>query len=741
MICKISDNGITLSSQMLKFAMGCLLVIVIFFAIWWFFFHNASERTAEQNMARLYNAVELACTAPGETISVENFNLPQDFLLKLPESLGTDPYFYVYYEKFPPDPPYEFGTGVPETFMSVMAPWTEDMPWSSNIMTTALLDMGSLGLDVYNTKGLKDMAGSAKRKILDYWNKALNSEELAEFRDIIQAINAGGEKVSQIYGFTVKEGKLLLKSGKYLIGAAAAGTAACLYFFRDKTLGECALIAAGGTGAAYATYRIFPRAYKAVKDYVISSGIKLAKSDIEEVAMGLENRGDWQTLLDELENLGLVERIYNPDGTLEMITFKDGAYRNALEEYWNEQGRQDLINGYMKFEQENGVLTRIRLLPTEFKDYLKRKIINPIENSLNSLLGPVFDKEMGGSYGIYVFGHDASIYLNPGDVDYVEKAGIWQTIIKNANDLGRDIPVDYNDVDAVTKWVQENGANLEKQGGLGKMLLMSAGSDISVLLSGTEGDIGRNIGDYFSKAAKDSQESARLADLMTLKEFRISENIQQAVQKISQSPVGYSLLRIQDIYTPLGATYWDKQISFYSTGTACGERELCLQMGFYVRRYQLPSSCDDVTNVVLERSSVVASNPNFYLVSPCVADLTVRKEGDTIYIKPKLCPNKNPNYCFASGSLVNWYVGLETAGFWSNCISTGVCAVFEAVPEGGLSLRAVAQSCLGVGGGWPSECSLLGDFFKLTFDLAREGIINYPYVPEWIQDERGSQEC
>ena len=82
-----------------------------------------------------------------------------------------------------------------------------------------------------------------------------------------------------------------------------------------------------------------------------------------------------------------------------------------------------------------------------------------------------------------------------------------------------------------------------------------------------------------------------------------------------------------------------------------------------------------IDKIKLERTSTthVGDNPDFYLVSPCFAQVTVTKQADTIYLQPRLCKNHRfqdmPNYCFATANAVDFYVSSETSSFVTSILS------------------------------------------------------------------------
>jgi hypothetical protein len=229
------------------------------------------------------------------------------------------------------------------------------------------------------------------------------------------------------------------------------------------------------------------------------------------------------------------------------------------------------------------------------------------------------------------------------------------------------------------------------------------------------------------------------------KEYRIADK----VKKYGRGSLGYAFLRVQDLYTPAGMTYLDKMASSYTfTGTYCEDGEICLQMGYYVRKYPLPESCEEkgITQIKLKRDSIVSKDPRFYLVSPCFSHLDISKQGDTVYIEPKMCEELpqgfegSPNYCYATAGTVNFYVGTETVSFFADCITTAVCAAVTAPATAGFTVLDAIKACTSIN--IPSgPCGWLGQAFQLAIDVGREMIVTYPYVPEFIQDTTWGGAC
>lgn len=724
-------KGLTISAQMLKFLAGLLIAIGIGFAIYLFLFQNYYENLADQNFAKLYNGIRIACESGNARV---NFELPQKQILLPFTTLGEDPYFYVYYEKFPPDPPYRFGADIPQTIEAVFIPWSEDLPWSSNLLTTATIDMLALGVDIFNIKGVSKGVKEAGKKL---WNKVLSIEEIQELKEAFDALDKGLSKIYKGGKIVIEKGKLVVEIGtkeiKYLAGAAAIGTVACMYF-TDKTLGECAILATGVYATIRISYKVIPKIYDAIDEVFTEKKIRDVLEALDELR---SPTGSMVTSIDEFIEQ-TAEGIEVHGKTVKLFDIVDGEYivtdpdyKVALERYWAERGFPEKIE-YFTFETDDkGVLQKIRFWKDEFKNYMKEKILYPIESKLKSLIGEKIGKYVGLPEDIETIGKqfnqlDTLVQSEPYRLDLLKR------VTKNAIDEGVKLPFDPEDTETLIGWWKKHGEKLAREGGLGKILLVDKDSYLAGIFatSPSSTDVAREFNKLlYEIAPNDPKESERIVNLMLMKEFKIREGVETALK----GPIGYSLLRIQDLYTPLGASYWDKQVSFYThTGTYCDIGQICLQKGYYVIGKELPEECEGVKYVKLKRGSIVAQNPNFYLVSPCKAELiitrgTTEDNGDTIFIEPKLCNNYDPNYCYATASLVNWWVGLEATAAVAECV---VDVIFT-IATGGLNLLDALKSCLGFG--VPGEISFLGDFIKLALDVFREGVITYPSIPDWIQ--------
>jgi len=204
-----------------------------------------------------------------------------------------------------------------------------------------------------------------------------------------------------------------------------------------------------------------------------------------------------------------------------------------------------------------------------------------------------------------------------------------------------------------------------------------------------------------------------LYGLLKGKTLRIREDIAEI---LTENPIGYSALRAIDMYTPLGMTYWDRYFSYYGyegqktpegCQPNCEEDKICLQLGACVRQFDLPESCQKIgiRNVKLDRDSIVAADPRFYLVSPCYSKLQIYIDSSdaTIFIKPILDKQKllsEAVYCYATEGYVNTYI---------------TTFITEHILD-------IAANFLGPIG------PIVNWFVNIGFDAIREGLMAWPYV-------------
>ena len=719
-------KGFTISAQMLQFILGLFITIIILFALLFYFFRNAYERVAEQQTANLYNKIKEVCDT-GEPQTMD-FSLPQQIAFQdwLKKKIGfqspvtsnvlLNPYFYVYFEKFPPDPPYQLGGGTLgiETAPSLIAPWSEDLPWSSNLLLTAALDLTAFN-HVPGFEKLKDGLTDAKTAIID-------SERLRPLVKAGQVLNDGQ--------------KIILGNKKVLVGALVGGTIFCK-LVTDNSIETCAAYSAVGYFTARIAAKVVQVGAGELKDFISESKVGFKVKALEDFADKLETRGQdltVQSLEQPIEYNGKqIQFIDHIDSQGRGVVTK-GDHWDSLEAYWMQEGKPEKIGGYT-FEKDTTT--------GQLKDILLEKsgLEGPwtkLKNSLNSLKGSL--GEMLGSDVLSPNGMDVA--ANSMEVSVKQNPDSWSDIIKAARKQLPDLQVNPNDKKEVEDFVLKAASDLRDKSQSGYITLIEKDSNIQKILSTTSDPetFSKKLLDYFkSDAAKDPQEAKRLINWMSGKELRIGEQM----KSLGQGTLGYTFLRYQDLYTPLGVSYWDKTLGSYENPlTACGSNQLCLKYGVYIRKYDLPTDCD----VKLSRNSIVAQDPRFYLVSPCFSKLEITKKGSTVYVDPHICSNPpadyadNPNYCYATSGYVNYYVGSETSSFFADCIGTGICAIVQGVGTAGaaapVSFADIAAKCLGVK--TPTgPCGYLGASLRLLIDLHRESMASYPYVPDYIMNSFG----
>lgn len=666
---KIVDaKGLTLTAQQLKFALGLFTAVVIAFAIWWFFFHGQYERIAEQNFANLYNAIDDACET-GST-QVMNFNMPQEFgfqgWLYQTVSEKGDPYFYVYWENFPNQ--YE---GIP-----VMATWSEDLPWSGNLLQTLALDTIFLGLS------------PAAGKISTYVSKYLKVPEIIKgtYSSWKNALEPGFKKsaieaIEKTGKFVVQAGKVAIKDAKYIVPEMAAATMICMAT-TDLNLGQCVTISVIVAPVLHMTVR-----YGIPK--MISKGVEHIKT------MGIVEKFDTVSrIYEETADEGLDSVYYDlqtqgkigADGLI-----KDDQWKEALDLLEKDTGQKGL-SSMIKYEDGKHWFD-----PRGWKDSIMEQIKKPWYK-LEEFIAEHFSKST------VITPQGKQMLANYLDVlDDSTKDQIFNQMRKNGFSVGKNSE----------EFFKSLTGTLRDEANAGSILLLPKDSGLATLLQEAYPPeaLAKYTTEYLPKMS--AQEAKYLYGAYRGIAYRVGEVYKESVDPF----IGYTLLRVQDMYTPLGVTYLDREASFYSS-TQCGTEELCLQMGWYVRKLPLPDSCveKDVTQIKLSRSSVVASNPRFYLVSPCFSRLTIWKQDDTVFVKPEIYNTpqgfehlKDMNYCYATGTMVNTYITMEATAFGVR-IGTAIAGIF--IP--GLSLA--------------------GEVIGMIIDVAKEGIFTYPYIPDNLQE-------
>ncbi|MCX6821446.1 MAG: hypothetical protein NTW30_01575 [Candidatus Aenigmarchaeota archaeon] len=761
-----------LTTEQVKFVIGVLLAVLVTFSLWWFFIHNEADRRAEESAVNFVNAVDMACQDSGQTKPAK-IEMPQelqlaDFWKQLtPGGVGNEPYYYLFWERFPPEAPYNIGDitsgNIMGTAASIIAPWSEDLPWNSNLLMTMTVDMVGLGVNVLGTQVAGEYLGDIGTKIKNTFlgDIAEKIQDSETFTQISAAIAKGKDWVGMPKGY-IQGGKWVIREGLTLSAETSMYTVFCMYTFHES-LGKCAtysLVAAFATDFV-AKPLITKFALPAIKDAIKTAATKI----IDRVGGGkgysytmsisdqsLSYGGNSPTLYGSLDSYyttsidstsqnflvsnndkGFISS-WNVDPNngdiIDGWMQTDTPTYEATVEYFGENGNPQKLD-FFEAQYENGEPTGIRFKYKEWKESMKAKLLNPIKNFLVEGEGKVF-------------GHH--VYTPEGGEIFSEELSNWYTDPNVNPDFDKDAKQLMDAWDPKKSYTREEAVeklsnSIEKLNGdfkNGAMAIGSIDSDLDKVMGlcesdpeGCRGHIRDYLTDIHSPAFPDKNELRRLGTIAYERDYlRIGEDLKKLP---SRGVLGYSLLRIQDLYTPLGATYWDKQMDYSNYGgKRCEDGEICLQMGFFVRKYPLPQSCIDegVKYIKLDRGSLVAANPRFYLVSPCYAYVDVRKDGDTVWIKPLMCPDKDRNYCFATSGLVDWYVGIETAAYIANCVATGLCEAAELIGSAGIlapkSILGILKGCVGIG--VSDECALIGSAIRTTFDFYREAFLKYPDV-------------
>ena len=257
---------------------------------------------------------------------------------------------------------------------------------------------------------------------------------------------------------------------------------------------------------------------------------------------------------------------------------------------------------------------------------------------------------------------------------------------------------------------------------------------------------------YYIATSDDQREIELFKNLLNGKDMRLKEDLELFFRR---GAIGYATLRIIDLYTPLGVTYWDKYLSYYGyegqkvpegCQTQCEEGKICVQLGACFRQYELPESCKKlgIENMKIERDSLIAKNPRFYLASPCYgeSEIYVDQNEKSIFVKVLLDPKKKPNYCYAYKGYVDAYVISEATEIVARCSCGVLCAALETIGTAGAAAPFAAieavKAC--IGGGPIGLCSALCDLLDMSILAFREGLMvwpdvyqNFPNYAEWMQ--------
>lgn len=780
-----------LNEYTLRFlVVGGVIAVLVGFGLWWFFIHNSSDKIAEQNAYNFYKSVEYVCET-GEEKTLK-FELEQNRIaslkdeienginwvkkkiglggpeLEIPVQLFNDPYYKVYWEYFPPEPPYQFGQGVLETAASVFIPWSEDLPWSSNFLLTVTLDSVFLGMDIF---GLETAAEAGKEGTITVGRKIANKirdkiesispETFAKLKRAWNALENGADDVIENMGKlkrgVIKAGKFVVREGKFIGKVTAGYTLLCLAM-QDKTLGDC-LKEGVIVGIGADVTKII------LQKFVIPKVQNYLKTKIAQAKRRFSIKMD--DLKDKISSY-FKEEVEESDELAELWKKKGWEYDSSLKHWriakdFGDEAVENVINPLEEYARENGWPDRIDdifvpvyevdeygrvkgikeviLDEDPFFERIKKKIVLPFEEKIARLEETVMSDRVLDSDSFSKLSESMKRYFeeNPEDaVEFLKRAGVKVT---NEDEALRLISIKITKLqkeadEGIFFTVIERGSKMEKLvNNIDERLyeLFMEGKDISeeTILYETQDIVRRYLKE---DVIKSSSESKNLWNLLNGKRLRLKED----AEIFSRGTLGYAILRIQDLYTPLGATYWDRYFSYYGypskekppegyCQTSCQDGAICIQLGACVRAYPLPEACQakGIDSIKLKRNSIVAPDPRFYLVSPCYSELKIYQQGDTIYVEPYMpLSYSKKNYCYATAGLVNWYVGLEAGEYVAKCVSAALCAVATA---GAGVLDAVA-ACFGFGQKFTGACSVVSEFVGLIIDVYRETQLIYPDV-------------
>jgi len=714
----------TFTGEQLKFLGGVILAVLILFVSWWFVFHNRYERVTEENVNELAQAINEVCENGG-TKEI-TFYAPQasGFKGELYQmaggvglgnlagtllgtvDVGTEPYMYVFYEHFP----YE-DSGIP-----IVSPWSEEMPWSGNILATAFLDSIFVGASF----GFEKIGAKITEKIGTEVVEE-TTEEVAEevTESLFSRIKKEGVEL-------IKEGEeILIKTKKYALrlgGEYAASVVLC-YSFTDAKLEDCLVYGVLGVPIMEAGRYALNGVWKSIKEEFTEHVVvnTLSKGTVKELVLDAFENGNTE-FIENLVEKGYVEIV---DG----MPVINGQYYEVLQEWWEYAGKPENL-GYFFFESTNGELTKVGVDRKEFLYSTGSSIWGKIEGVLGenveeNVLTPHAQEIIGEQLKSIPLERKRNILSRMIEKNVMEEINLEndELVEETFNKIG---DVFVNRAEAGDMLFVKTGTSLGYTAGLSALDDASLQHEVelwTLALSGesTHGGL-QNI--YYDIIQQNPTEFSDIKELIDGgRSLRITETTKNAFEFVD-----YTFLRIQDMYTPLGVTYWDLKFSPVKLSMGgCTPGSLCLTSGSTVGRtmaISLDSCASNNIDVKLKRSSLLASNPDFYLVSPCFAHLEIYKEGNTVFVEPKICENRAgeyqnlPNYCFATAGLVNYYTGMEAGGL----VGEVACSVITAVTTGGAA---------------SPFCDLIG----LTMDLVREASTVYPYIPVWVQDDVWEGTC
>ncbi|MFH7903203.1 MAG: hypothetical protein QXQ19_01905, partial [Candidatus Aenigmatarchaeota archaeon] len=252
----------------IRFLIGIFIASLIGFLFWWLVIHNETDRIVERNFQKFYSALDEACSRRSTInnptkvyveIPQKRFQNPFEAGINwLKEKLGIpvpftafqDPYYNFHWEFFPPEPPYTFGQGIPESLAAFFIPWSEDLPWSSNLILTMAFNAYALGIDFLDVKAVKQtgskLFSSIKDKMSNFGRKILSNFD--EIGIIVKAVNEMEEYIKKVGNYVIRVKGTVIKIAdvggkiiheiKFISKVTTMYTLFCLAI-EDKTLGEC----------------------------------------------------------------------------------------------------------------------------------------------------------------------------------------------------------------------------------------------------------------------------------------------------------------------------------------------------------------------------------------------------------------------------------------------------------------------------------------------------------------------
>lgn len=573
-----------------------------------------------------------------------------------------------------------------------------------------------------------------------------DSEKLAKLRVAWHALENGKDATIEGTRVVIRGGKFVIREAKFVAGATAGYTVFCLVT-QDKTLGDC--LKEGvvfGIGTDIAKIMVQKYAIPKIKTYFSSKIQKQAFSvgtqDLrnvlsdytDEVVDGDEVKGvfkknGWQ--YDENLKQYRITREFGKDAEENVI--------NPLEEFTREKGyppKSDDFTFVYEYDNQNNIkgLKEVIYDPKGFKEKLSDRILYPLKEKIGKLEEKTMSNRVLDSGSLRELSEHSKDWFekNPGKAkEFLEMAGVK---VGSEDEAVRILSMKFgklakNAEDDLAFLVVEKGSDMDNLIGKIDGIYTTPGANaFTESRSAVRGYL------YDTIESNNKDEAKRILDLLNGKRLRLKED----VEIFSRGTFGYMILRFQDLYTPLGATYWDKYFSYYGytpikklpygwCQTQCEDGMICVQLGACVRQYELPESCVNagVSSIKLRRDSVVAKDPRFYLVSPCESKVKMKLEGDTIFIEPYISASSDKkSYCYATAGLVNWYIGAEAAAYVTRCVSASLCAVGTA----GAGVADAIKACAGFGQGFTGPCSIVSNLAGLVVDLYRETQLIFPDV-------------